>query len=212
LEQVINKLKAELLKTLPGQEIQYKMAPTGRLRYNPVQSAGFTYKPSAVMILFCIDRQDRWFLPLTQRFTYNGAHSGQISLPGGKAEAGDLSLKDTALRECYEEIGIKEEVDVLGSLTNLYIPVSGYLVEPFVGICKIRDPLFIPHEREVKKIIKLYTSDLVNNNSIKNGVIQLEGKEPLGIETPYFGIEEHKIWGATAMILNELKEIIRTIF
>lgn len=212
LEQVINKLKAQLLKSLPGESVQYQMAPAGRAKYTPGQITNLNYKASAVMILFCRDKDGQWFLPLTQRFSYNGAHSGQISLPGGKAEKEDLSLKDTALRECFEEIGIQDELEVLGYLTALPIPVSGYLVHPFVGICKIQDPTLMPHEREVKNIIRLYLDDLLNDAIVKNGLIEVEAANKFIIETPYFEIENNKIWGATAMILNELKEIIRPIF
>lgn len=210
MEQLINKLKAELLKTLPGQAIQYRMAPAGRGGREP-QPAD-SYKSSAVMILFCLDNEERWFLPLTQRFSYGGVHSGQISFPGGKPEPGDRSLRETAARECFEEIGVKDDVEVLGQLTELYIPVSGYRVEPFVGICKSRQPEFMPHEREVKKIIRLFVSELLDNSMVKRGTIELEGDQRLRIEAPYFSIDDQKIWGATAMILSELKEVIRPIF
>jgi len=164
------------------------------------------------MVLFCLDDEQNWFVPLTQRFTYLGAHSGQISLPGGKREESDGSLRETALRECFEEIGIREDIEVTGALTSLYIPVSGYLVEPYVGVCTTPDPRFVPHEREVKDIIRLYARDLMSEKLVKQGSVEIDGPQAFSIKTPYFGIGEHKVWGATAMILSELREVLRVIF
>jgi 8-oxo-dGTP pyrophosphatase MutT (NUDIX family) len=206
---LINKLKAELLKTLPGQAIQFQMAPFGRTpNFDSAELS--TYKSSAVMILFCLDEKGNWFLPLTQRFSYAGAHSGQISLPGGKFDAADLSLQDTALRECYEEIGISENVEVLGSLTKLYIPVSSYMVMPFIGCCSVNEPSFVPQAREVKNILRLYLNDLLDDSLVKRGAVEVEGTNRFSIEAPYFRLGEHKIWGATAMMLNELKTILKS--
>lgn len=212
MEQLINKLKAELLKTLPGEAAQYQMAPIGRIKYDPSAQHISTYRSSAVMVLFCLDHNNNWFVPLTQRFSYGGAHSGQVSLPGGKAETTDLSLEDTAKRECFEEIGIEDEIEIVGALTQLHIPISGYVVAPIVGICKIKAPIFVASEREVKAIIRLNITDLLNNSILRNGSIEIEGTENITLQAPYFDVETYKIWGATAMILNELKEVIRTIF
>ena len=212
MELVIKKLKAELQKTLPGEAAQYKMAPLGRTKNDYAAQAFLAYRSSAVMILFCLDKDDKWFIPLTQRFSYQGAHSGQISFPGGKADLADLSLEETARRECYEEIGIKEDVEIVGSLTSLHIPVSGYLVAPFVGICKIKDPNFVASEREVQAIIRLQINNLLANSIVSSGRMEVEGTNNFKIDAPYFDVDTYKIWGATAMILNELREIIRPIF
>ncbi len=211
MEQLINKLKAELLKTPPGQAIQFEMAPFGRTPNFDSKELS-EYKSSAVMILFCMDKKGNWFIPLTQRFSYVGVHSGQISLPGGKFDAEDLSLKDTALRECYEEIGIRENVEVFGSLTKLYIPVSSYMVMPFIGLCSVSEPSFVPQAREVKNILRFYIEDLLNSDIVKRGAVEVEGVDRFRIEAPYFQLGEHKIWGATAMMLNELKAIVKPIF
>ena len=191
MEQLINKLKASLLKTLPGQAIQFQMAPFGRTpNFDSAELS--TYKSSAVMILFCQDKNGNYFLPLTQRFSYAGAHSGQISLPGGKFDAEDLSLQVTALRECYEEIGIRENVEVLGSITKLYIPVSSYMVLPFVGFCSVSEPTFVPQAREVKNILRLYLDDLVNDAIVKRGAVEVEGIDRLASKLRIFKWENIK--------------------
>jgi hypothetical protein len=208
LEQLINKLKHRLQSPLPGQDAQYLMAPVNRERIALEILKVENYRPSAVMILFCTDEQGEPFIPLIERMAYKGFHSAQISLPGGKFEAADSNLQQTATRECFEEIGIKD-IEVLGSLTQLYIPVSGFLVQPFVGVCTVKNPAMISQQREVKTILKLGIDTLMQDSSVKSGSI--ETAEQLAIKTNYFEVESYKVWGATAMILSELKEVMRSI-
>lgn len=205
LEQLINRLKSGLTQTLPGAEAQYMMAPFHRQRTELNDLREEDYKPSAVLVLFCEDEDGKTFIPLTERMTYNGAHSGQVSLPGGKFEKADGDLASTALRECYEEIGVRE-IELFGKLTPLYIPVSGFLVHPFIGFCKIKNPLMKSHEREVKTILRLDPMDLLNENIVKEGNIEVMN---MNIKTPWFDVEGLKVWGATAMILSELKQLIK---
>jgi 8-oxo-dGTP pyrophosphatase MutT (NUDIX family) len=214
VEQIINNLKQALQKNLPGQAAQYIMAPSTRPNIDLDAINAKAYKPSAVMILFCQGADDTWFLPLTQRFSYIGAHGGQISLPGGKFDKVDVSLEQTAIRECFEEIGVKNDIEVLGKLTPLHIPVSGFLVEPYVGIYTKKQPEFKLQEREVKTIIKLKMIDLLNNDIIHRGNIDIsDNNKGLKIDAPYFLIDDqYKIWGATAMILSELKTVTKAIF
>jgi 8-oxo-dGTP pyrophosphatase MutT (NUDIX family) len=214
VEQIINNLKLVLQKNLPGQPAQQLMAPSTRpnIDLNAVDTKA--YKPSAVMILFCQDEDDTWFLPLTQRFSYSGAHSGQISLPGGKFDKVDTNLEQTAIRECFEEIGIKNNIEVIGRLTPLHIPVSGFIVEPYVGIYMKKQPEFKLQEREVKTMIKLRVSDLLNKNIIHRGSVDItNNNQGLSIDAPYFFVENrYKVWGATAMILSELRVVAESIF
>lgn len=212
-EPFIIKLKAQLRQPLPGQDAQYRMAPAARRRFDPESLNPAEYRASAVMILFCCTGAGEWFLPLTLRPSYNGAHSGQVSLPGGKQDPTDRDLQATAIRECYEEIGIEvEQLEVVGSLTRLYIPVSNFMVAPFVGVCRIPDPVFVPQEREVKNIVRLNIPELVHADAVKKGSIAIDGASNLRIEAPYFLSGEAKIWGATAMILSELKTVLEPIF
>lgn len=209
LEQLINRLKTALSETLPGIDAQYRMAPLNRQRMGIEELEAQNFRPSAVMILFCENEKNELYIPLTERMTYIGAHSGQVSLPGGKFETQDEDLMTTALRECYEEIGIKD-VEVIGKLTPLHIPVSSFLVHPYVGICKIKDPVMVNQEREVKRVIKLEINDLIDDRIVKEGNMQVMGS--LNIKTPWFEVEELKVWGATAMILSELKQVLKLIF
>lgn len=206
--QLLNNLKIELQKPLPGWPAQYGMAHVTRNKVDVADLAEKQYRPSAVMVLFCLDGEDNVYIPLIERFSYKGAHSAQVSFPGGKYEPEDGNLQNTALRECFEEIGLRDDVEVIGKLTQLYIPVSGFVVEPYVGFCKIKDPKIIPHEREVKSALKLPLQRLMDDSTIEQGTVDADG---LKIKAPYFLVEGNKVWGATAMILNELKTILRTI-
>ncbi len=194
---------------LPGEQAQYRMAQFGRERLEASQIRQADYKRSAVMILICLDENYKLFIPLIERANYDGVHSGQISLPGGKFDKDDIDLKNTAIRECYEEIGLKD-LEVLGTLSQLYIPVSGFLVQPYIAYSLIQNPQFNQQEREVKKILKLSLQSLLNDSFSKKGIINIDNQ--LNVKAPYYELEDKKIWGATAMILSELKELLKTTF
>lgn len=200
----INSLKNALLKPLPGENIQLQMAPSTRPNIN-INSLKITdYKQSAVMVVLCRDETDTFFIPLIERETYNGTHSGQISLPGGKFDIEDLNLETTARRECFEEIGL-QNIEVLGKLTQVYIPVSGFLVQPYLGYCTATNLTFVKHQREVKTILKLNIKTLIDDTIIKNGSVTND----VNLKHPYFEANNYKIWGATAMILNEVKVLLK---
>src|SRR5688500_510440 len=116
------RVRQSLLDSLLGEQVQYRMAPHYRRKGSFSEINPAEYRHSAVIILMCRRRQGSWFIPLTLRSEYAGAHSAQVSLPGGKQDPCE-SLADTALRECYEEIGIRGHVELLGQLTPLHIPV-----------------------------------------------------------------------------------------
>lgn len=191
--------------SLPGEDAQYLMAPMHRAR----RSDTVAYKPSAVMLLLCEDEAGNPFIPLTKRHSYKGAHSAQVSLPGGKFEEADGAPVNTAKRECFEEIGI-DQIEILGPLSTLHIPVSGFLVHPFVGLCLQANPQFSLQAREVSRLIKLNPFDLLKDDLRKEGYIELESG--LKIYSPWFEVENEKVWGATAMMLSEFKEILKTIY
>ena len=205
----LNKLKEQLNKPLPGASAQSLLAPFNRSVINPSNIDSSSYRLSAVMILICRDERGDLFLPLIQRVSYKGVHSAQISLPGGKFEVEDLDLSNTARRECFEEIGIGENIELMGKLSQLYIPVSGFLVEPYLAYHSFENPVFSPQTSEVDGILKLYLSTVLDDSSIKNGSVRVN--EDLSIKAPYLMIDNKQVWGATAMILSELKELIRTI-
>ena len=144
--------------------------------------------------------------PLIVRPVYDGVHSGQVALPGGSVEHSDRSLLETSLRETEEETGIfKNNVEVIGKLTELYIPPSNFLVTPFVGIHTSK-PIFIPHSREVARIVELNLEKIMDEKLIYEKNMKLSsGVTAL---TPYYDFDGLVVWGATAMILSEFKSVL----
>ncbi|OFX90020.1 MAG: hypothetical protein A2W99_08905 [Bacteroidetes bacterium GWF2_33_16] len=202
LSDFFNDLKIELGKDLPGVSAQLKMAPELR------PSAGNIKGPNAgVLILLYLNNQDI-NLVLIQRSEYNGAHSGQISLPGGKYEESDKTLIRTALRESQEEIGIDpNEIEILGLLTPLHIPISNFYVQPVVGRYK-SIPIFTPDKTEVDKILEIKLKDLISTENKSSKEFLFGDKK---FEAPIYKPDNLVIWGATAMILSEFIEVISYI-
>ena len=206
LEEFTIRLKNQLSEELPGLEAQNKMLPTARDErfVFPVYETAPVH--SAVLILFYQGSDGHIHFPLIQRTTSNGAHSGQVGLPGGKYEERDLTMINTALREAHEEIGIDPaNCTILGSLTPLHIAVSNFVVTPIAGFTNVK-PSFIPEPSEVENIIESPLDDLLNPALKKNGTIII--RDNLKVQTPYFDLANRVVWGATAMILSELTEII----
>lgn len=201
----LTRLKEQLQLPLPGFDAQWEMAHTKRDKVKPEDLQPSDFRRSAVMVLL-IDRVDGYVIPLTERHTYNGAHSGQVSFPGGKFEESDGTLLNTALRECQEEIGLSENIEILGELSSIYIPVSKFVVQPFVGILSTQEPVYDINSSEVKSIIELPLNDLRSPELIKETFV--EPAPGLKLKTPYFDVQGKIVWGATAMILNELKHLL----
>lgn len=204
----LTKLKQRLQLPLPGIKAQWEMAHVNREKLKHEDLHPSDYRNSAVLILL-IQRDDRLHIPLTERHTYNGAHSGQISFPGGKFEEGDATLEQTALRESEEEIGLKEGIDLLGKLSPLYIPVSKFMVHPFIGIIDHSRVNYAINVNEVKTIIELPVNDLLLPDLVKETFV--EPAPGIKFKTPYFDVEGRIVWGATAMILNEFKHLLQEL-
>ena len=162
---------------------------------------------SAVMILV-YKKGNHPYFALIERPVYDGVHSGQIAFPGGKKDPTDSDLKETALRELFEEVGISPiQVNVIGEITPVYIPPSKFLVTPFVGVLD-GIPQFKKDDYEVKSIIEVPISLLFNDAIIKNGNVPV-GNNNMKIKAPYFDVFGFKVWGATAIILSEFKAIMK---
>ena len=199
------KLKIELLNDLPGESAHSMMMPTVRDDNLTMPTNQPSPTKSAVLILFYQDDGHIKF-PLIQRPTYNGAHSAQVSFPGGKSEKSDRNLAHTALREAEEEIGIDAgRVEVIGSLSDLFIWVSNFIVTPIIAFTD-QKPEFQKDDQEVDAIIETDLYDIINPKKRKEGTILARGKYK--IQTPYFDIDNRIVWGATAMILNELSLVM----
>lgn len=146
-------------------------------------------------------------LVLIVRNSYPGVHSSQIAFPGGKVEIEDESLQHTALRETHEEIGIHpEKIEVIKAFTEIYIPPSNFLVAPFLGICR-SELSFTKQLDEVAGIIELPILDFLNEENIVNK--RMNTSYATDIDVPTFKINEHYVWGATAMMMSELKEVLK---
>ena len=158
----------------------------------------------AAVLLALFNKNNEWCFPLIKRPMHERNHPGQIALPGG-AKEDDEKLNYTAIREAFEEVGIKtESVDIIGKLTPLPVPVSGYLIYPFIGILK-KEPKWILNEDEVDELIITKVSELVNADNYYSETWELHGNK---VEVPHFRINDHVIWGATASVLSEFIDLI----
>lgn len=183
------------------------MAPYKRPNAEQVMASGKNPRLSAVMALF-YPKDEQLHVVLMKRPEYDGAHSGQVSFPGGKMEEFDADLEATALREAEEETGLdRNKIKVLGKLTDLYIPPSGFLVSPYVGALD-ETPVFSPDEREVAALIEMPVSMLLDDTIVQQKKIHIKSHN-VYIDTPYFDVFGHVVWGATCMMLSELKEVLK---
>lgn len=207
---LIQKIKTELKKDLPGLPFQAKMAPSTRLHNYDPNPAGARRGGVLLMLYF---EKTMLQIIFIRRAKDGGAHSGQIAFPGGKFEEPDKTIIETAKRETFEEIGVSaNKVDILGRLTNLYIPVSNYIVHPVVGFTNNK-PKFKLNKSEVSEIIISPIGFFLNGENIEKGKIKLETPQTISdhrwIETPYYKLNGNILWGATAMIMSEFSEVIR---
>lgn len=195
--------------TLPAKEAHYKMVPFERiLKMESLEINSLNPKKAAVMMLF-YPKKGRTHLVLIVRNSYEGVHSAQIAFPGGKFEPEDQTYEITALRETHEEIGIHpNSIEILRSFTHLYIQPSNFLVYPFLGICK-EEVLFIPDKNEVTEIIELPISVFLGEDVVVS--VSISTSYANNIIVPAFKIGEHIVWGATAMMLSELKEVLKKV-
>lgn len=195
---------------LPGEAIQLKMAPIERLiELKANARVQNTAKKSGVLVLFYPDLNQETHLILILRKTYKGVHSAQIGFPGGKREDQDNSLQDTALREAEEEVGVsRESVSVLKELTEIYIPPSNFFVQPFLGITRLT-PNFYPQENEVEALIEVPLAHFMDDAIVTSKV--LTTSYATSIDVPAFLLNGHVVWGATAMMLSEVREILKQL-
>lgn len=191
---------------LGGIEAQFKMAPELRLQYSKESIAANNPRKAAVLALFYPNKKNETVVLLTQRASYKGIHSAQISFPGGKIEKIDINLEEAARRETYEEVGVQpSSIEIIRELTAVFIPPSNFLATPFLGFVK-QKPIFIPNH-EVASVIEVLVSDLLNENNVTK--VNLNTSYMKNMEVPCFKLNGHIIWGATAMMLSEIKELLK---
>ncbi|BDS12141.1 NUDIX hydrolase [Aureispira anguillae] len=209
--ELIEQLKERLKEPLPGLDAQLKMMSSGLKKNNPDMyfKASDQAKKACVMLLL-FQKENKWYTVLMERPESPYAHSKQVSFPGGGLEEFDADLAAAALRETEEEFGIpNQNITIIGRLSQLYIPVSNYLVYPFIGYLKTA-PTYTPDPNEVAEIIEVQIDDLLNPNLQKLTKIKTSSGLILK-DVPYFSLNQKIVWGATAMMLSEFVEIVKLL-
>lgn len=201
--ELIDRLEARLLEPLPGRSAQRGFEP--ELSYGRHFSPPDALTRRAAVALLLYPDDGRWTLPLTVRPGTMPVHAGQISLPGGRLNPGETS-QEAALRELEEELGVNGQcVRVVGRLSPLYLFNSGFLVEPWVLSAAARPPLR-PCAVEVAELLEVPLAHLMDPASVGSGVRKNRG---VVFSAPHFAWRNHRIWGATAMILGELVSLLQ---
>jgi 8-oxo-dGTP pyrophosphatase MutT (NUDIX family) len=202
-----HKLQNRVKGNLPGEGAHMKMSSRLRTRELEFNNDASSAKLSSVLILLYFDNH-KVKIPFILRPKYDGVHSGQISFPGGSMEENDESPIHTALREAQEELNINpKKITVLGTLSEMYIPPSNFLVTPVLAYSDIK-PDFIPQASEVEKVIEADISFLLEDSLKKTKNIYVRNTQ---IKAPYYDVNNHTVWGATAMMLSELESIIKSV-
>lgn len=194
----IARLKEMLATPLPGLSRCMEMAPQNP-NHRPVAEARERGCKEGSVLLLLYPMDGVAHIVLTERSHQLRNHAGQVSLPGGRRDPGEDAVQ-CALREAWEEIGVvSEEIEVLGILSNIYVPPSNYCLTPVVAVTPLR-PTFIPHDAEVASIVEVPVTQFVGPTHRRAELRLIEGQER---RIPYYEFGDHKIWGGTAMILTE---------
>ena len=215
-ETLIERLQKRLAGELPGIKSWERMAVKSQegqsIESESLQkySEWLTKEKMSVMkkaavLIGLFQKEGEWYLPLIKRPMHEKNHPGQIALPGGAMEKNE-TLEKTALREAFEEVGIiPSKVEIIGKLTPLPVPVSNYVISPFVGIIEI-EPEWKINKDEVEELIILKLDDLINADKGYSEDWNLRGNQ---VNVPIFKLMDKTIWGATATVLCELIDLIK---
>jgi 8-oxo-dGTP pyrophosphatase MutT (NUDIX family) len=207
-ELYFERVRRRLQAALPGERAQLKMAATGRTRLGLSPEPDAATRTGAVLILF-YPHEGLIYVPMIRRPVYPGVHSGQVAFPGGRVDETDESIIATALREAHEEVGVRPaEVEVLGLLTPLFVHASNFMVHPVVGAARSR-PDFKPDPYEVDALLEVPLTELQDVTRI--GSKEIIVREGIAIQAPYYDLQGHTVWGATAMMLSELLEVLGSL-
>jgi len=213
LKRIIPKLK---LSNLNSKTSQIKLAPSFRKEFIKLNSNKLlNSKKAAVTAALYADDNNLVRLILILRNTYNGVHSNQIGFPGGRVEEDDKTLFDTAIRETFEEIGIAvEKNELIRELKEIYIPPSNFNVYPFLVLLN-HPPSFVKDDKEVKEIITIDLDSLLNCK-ITQTLIPVPTKlnelnTQNDVLVPTFKLAGYNVWGATAMMLSEIRDLINDV-
>ncbi len=195
---------------LPGEASHFKMVPEFRIELmREYATKGLNAKKAGVLALFYPNKDRATHLLLIHRMTYEGVHSNQVGFPGGKMEEGDTDITFTALRETYEEVGVPPDtIRIIKSLSTVYIPPSNFEVYPFIGLAEVM-PSFYLQESEVAALLEVPLGDFLDDLHIFSQ--KLNTSYAQDIEVPAFKLNGYTVWGATAMMLSEIKELLKQV-
>ncbi|MBK8701128.1 MAG: CoA pyrophosphatase [Saprospiraceae bacterium] len=205
--QFIERLERELEEDLPGRDAQFLMAPIERQQEFEIPDNHIL----ACVVALIFPKKKDWNVVLIERVNDNpnDHHAGQLSFPGGRFEDTDYSYQDCALREAEEEIGINaSEVGIIGELSSIYIPVSNYLIYPFVGFMG-DEPEFTIQRNEVQQIHIVPLKHFLEGRNKKRTDMDIRGR--MIKDVPFYEVNNMPLWGATAMIMSELEHLIRKV-
>lgn len=195
---------------LPGEHAQFEMAPFQRqnaLKNMDIESQN--PRLAGVMSLFYPNSDGEAYLVLILRRTYKGVHSNQVGFPGGKVEPDDVDLKATALRETQEEIGVNaHDITVIKAMSRLYIPPSNFWVHPFIGSVDY-SPDFVPEDAEVAAVLEVSVADFLSAKNVTT--VKISTSYASDIDVPAYTFNGYTVWGATAMMLSEIKAVIEQV-
>ena len=196
-------------ETLLSTDAHAKMAPLERISYLKEENYRDKNPRKAAVLMLFYPKNEVTHLALIVRNSYPGVHSSQIGFPGGKVEESDVDLMETALRETHEEVGIPpEKIRIIKPFSEIYIPPSNFLVAPFMGVSH-EELTFVPDLDEVKRVLEFSIVDFLDDNTITN--VKMSTSYATDIEVPAFIVDKYVVWGATAMMMSELKETIKSV-
>ena len=212
LKRIIPKLK---LSNLNSKTSQIKLAPSFRKEFIKLNSNKLLNSKKAAVIAALYEDDNKVRLILILRNTYNGVHSNQIGFPGGRVEDYDKTLFDTAIRETYEEIGVRvQKNELIRELHEIYIPPSNFNVYPFLVILN-HPPSFVKDDKEVNEVITIDLESLLNCKITQTQIPIPAKLNELNIqndvEVPAFKLAGYNVWGATAMMLSEIRDLINDV-
>jgi len=203
--QLTARIRSALQAPLPGLEAQLRLAPRPRVGWDPSQVPDGLRDAAALVLLYPVDGEPHVLLTVRGALRH---HTGQVSFPGGAVDAGE-TLEHAAVREAVEEVGVvASDIQVLGRLTSLHIPVSGFLLHPVVAAADVR-PRFMAAPEEVARLLEVPLALLEDEDTIRYERRTFERQNRLvDVEVPFFDVHGEKVWGATAMVLAEFLALI----
>jgi len=195
-------IQQALSKPLPGEKSWKKLTHSNRFNFSNNEPA----RENAVLILLYYKNEQLHCIYTKRTSHLKDKHSGQISFPGGGREKQDANFEETAMRECWEEIGLQiKQSDIIGKLTDFYIPVSNNNIKPIVAFLDDRPLNFKLQESEVVEVIEVPLNFFTDKENIKEKSFDFKGEM---ISIPYFDFNGQHIWGATAMMTMELLDAL----